>query len=317
LKNLRNITILFTLLATFSQVKAQQLPIFTQYNEYRGVINPAFVPYEIFEEGYSKSMGIAYRDQWVKIPDRPRTAALRYEATTQNRTGIKLLYGGYFIHDEIGVFQTSDLKARISAQFKTRDNSRGQSVFSGGLIFGVTKFQVNLADIAYVDDDPILFKENTSRITPDIGVGFSHYRQLNNKDYYQLGIAIPQLLNFNQNFTDGTTTFDIRRVPHYYVTGSYYKILANSAHLELATWIKKVKNIPLNFDVMLRYKFDRKMWVGGGLNNSGIIHTEIGMNYHTQDDNRFKIGYSFNPTFHRHVLIFGNIHELNVSYYLN
>lgn len=304
------------LLTILSQLSAQQLPIFTQYNEYRGIVNPAFVPYEMFEENYRTSMGVAYRDQWLNIPDRPRTAALRYEQLNNNDRGIKLLYGGYFIHDQIGVFQTSDLKGRVSAQIKTRDDHDGKTVFSSGLLLGASRLQVSLADIAFVDGDPILFKENSSAVVPDVGIGFSVYNQFRNKDYFQIGIAAPQLLNYNKEFSNGEKSYDIRRVPHYYLTTSYYKSLVGNAHLEFSGWIKKVQNVPLNYDVMLRYKFDQRMWLGCGVNNSGIIHTEIGMNHHTSTGQRFKVGYSFNPTFHRHVIIFGNVHELNLSYYI-
>ena len=143
------------------------------------------------------------------------------------------------------------------------------------------------------------------------------YNTFQNEDYLQIGLSIPQLINTDHIHASDTKDFDIKRVPHYYLSTSYYKLLKHQNHIEFSAWVKKVKNVPLNYDLIVRYKFDSKMWIGLGLNNGGIIHTEIGLNFALQNNNRVKVGYSYNPTFNSHGAVFGNIHELNFSYYVH
>ena len=297
-------------------LSGQQLPIFTQYAEYKGLIDPSFIPYEMYQEDFKVSTGAAYRDQWTQLPDRPKTAAIRYEGITNKKKGVNLIYGGYFLHDDIGIFETNEIKGRIASTITLRRGRYTKTLLTAGVNLGVGIYQVNLAHSPFIEEDPLLFRANSTQIAPDAGLGISLYNTFQNDDYLQIGFSIPQIINFNQVHSSKTKDFDIRRVPHYYLSTSYYKLLKESNHIEFSAWVRKLNNIPINYDVVIRYKFDSRMWVGAGLNSSGIIHTEIGLNFDVQDQNRVKIGYSFNPTFRAHGAVFGNIHELNFSYYL-
>ena len=305
-----------TLCLTALCLSGQQLPIFTQYSEYKGLIDPSFIPYEFYEEDFKVATGVAYRDQWVQIPDRPKTAAIRYEGITDKKNGVHLVYGGYFLHDDIGVFESNEIKGRIASTITLRKGRYTKTLLTAGVNLGIGIYQVNLANTPFLEDDPILFSANSTQIAPDAGLGISLYNSFQNDDYIQVGFSVPQVINLDHIHSSDTKDFDIRRVPHYYLSTSYYKILKDQNHIELSAWIKKLKNVPINYDIVVRYKFDSRMWVGIGMNNGGIIHTEIGLNFALRDENRVKVGYSFNPTFSSHGAVFGNIHELNFSYYI-
>ena len=305
-----------TLCLTALCLSGQQLPIFTQYSEYKGLIDPSFIPYEFYEEDFKVATGVAYRDQWVQIPDRPKTAAIRYEGITDKKNGVHLVYGGYFLHDDIGVFESNEIKGRIASTITLRKGRYTKTLLTAGVNLGIGIYQVNLANTPFLEDDPILFSANSTQIAPDAGLGISLYNSFQNDDYIQVGFSVPQVINLDHIHSSDTKDFDIRRVPHYYLSTSYYKILKDQNHIELSAWIKKLKNVPINYDIVVRYKFDSRMWVGIGMNNGGIIHTEIGLNFTLKDENRVKVGYSFNPTFSSHGAVFGNIHELNFSYYI-
>ena len=310
------ITFILLLCIAGYPILGQQLPLFTQYAEYKGLIDPSFIPYEMYAEDYKVATGLAYRDQWVQIPDRPRTAVFRYEGITDKKNGVNIIYGGYFLHDDIGIFASSEIKGRIASSITLKKTRYTKTLLTAGVNLGLGLYQVNLANAPYIEEDPELFRDNSTEVAPDAGLGISLYNTLRNADYFQIGFSMPQIINLDHIHSSDTKEFDLRRVPHYYISGSYYKMLKGHNHIEFSTWVKKVKNVPINFDAVIRYKFDSRMWVGAGFNSSVIIHTEIGVNFVVQDDNRVKAGYSFNPTFKSHGVVFGNIHEINFSYYL-
>ncbi|MDQ3015999.1 MAG: type IX secretion system membrane protein PorP/SprF, partial [Bacteroidota bacterium] len=76
---IRIISVLF-LVVVYNEMKAQQLPLFTQYREFQGIINPASISHDyLFWEGYTTSFGISYRNQWSKIKGGPVTSTIRAE----------------------------------------------------------------------------------------------------------------------------------------------------------------------------------------------------------------------------------------------
>lgn len=306
--------VIFLWVMQHSIVVAQQLPLFTQFSEFSGLINPSYIPMEHYHFGHNTFTGIAYRDQWNQLPDRPKTFAARFEKSTDRRRGANLVYGGTILHDEIGVFTTTELKGRISTYFKTSSSRYRFSAFALGLNLGIGQYRADLEEFAYINVDPILFQENSAVIYPDVGFGVSYVSQFYNDDYLQVGIGVPQIFALDHTYSNNRKEFNILRLPHLYFSGTYYRMLSEETYLEIATWVKHVKNIPLNYDFIVRYRFAENLWIGAGANNAGILHTEAGIIFESYSDDQIKIGYAFNPTFHTHSLIFGNIHELNIAY---
>lgn len=296
-------------------ISAQQLPLFTQYSEYQGIINPAAVNYDYFNDGFGTSFGVSYRDQWIAAPDRPRTIALRGEQIYAPRRGMSFIYGGYVLHDQVGVFKNTGVTGRIAAMFRFAGSSLDEGAFSIGLNTGFYRYQTDLTEFRRASTDPVLFGENANKFFPDVGLGVNLYKLLSNDDYVAVGISIPQVFGLDLTFKNEAQEFDVTRVQHLYMTGSYYKVLADDRYLEISGWAKKVKNVPFNIDVNLRYKFTDIMWLGVGYNNAAIIHTEVGLILNSFDeDRRFKIAYAYNPTFTSYGVVFGATHELNLSY---
>ncbi len=298
-------------------LSAQQLPIFTQYSEYGGLINPSYIHFDSYHLDYETSAGVSYRDQWSQIQDRPRTFIARYEKSNTKHDGANINLGGFLISDKIGVFNTTELRTRVAVFFKTKDaRKQGFGGFSLGLNLGISQYTVDLRELSQIDIDPLLFEGRSAVFTPDLGVGLSYINEFRNNDYLQVGFSVPQIFSLNPTFRNESQRFEIQKVPHFYLTGSYYKILKDKRYLEFSTWIKRVENIPLNIDALVRYRFNQYLWVGAGANSAGIIHTEVGLVYLTNSKKQFKVSYAFNPSFISHTALLGNIHELNITYLL-
>ena len=56
-----------------STLVAQQLPLFAQYRNASGLINPASINAEYFLYEYDLNFNASYRSQWQQQPETPRT----------------------------------------------------------------------------------------------------------------------------------------------------------------------------------------------------------------------------------------------------
>lgn len=305
---------LLALFATFISIaKGQQLSLFSQYSEYGDLINPSEVPFDFINDKLNTNAGALYRDQWTTLPDRPKTIALRGSTILEKDRGVSLILGGHLINDKVGVFNTTLAYGRIAGLIQTKKNGLRQG-FSGGLNLGLGQYNLDLTKINGSEKDPILFNENTSRIYPDLGIGVTYFKEFSHNGLLKLGVSAPQIFKLSHSYSNESKSFEIQKIPHYYFIGTYYYKLSEETYLQLSSWYRHTKNTPANFDIISRYKFSSLMWIGAGLNNSGIIHTEIGIILTTDSDSQAKLSYSFNPTFKEHSVVFGNIHELNLSY---
>ncbi len=298
-------------------ILAQQLPLFTQYSEYQGLINPATINYDYYQDGFDMSFGASYRDQWVGAPDRPRTIAIRGESVYTPRRGASFVYGGYMLHDRVGVFGTTGLTGRVASMLRFAGNSFDEGAISVGLNFGVYQYRTDLSDFLNARVDPAIATANASTIYPDVGIGASIYKLLPNDDFVSFGISVPQVFGLNTSFRNEDRAFDVKRTQHYYANASYYYIMGDDIYMELSGWVKKVNNVPVNYDINFRYKFAGNMWFGVGYNNSKIIHTEAGIIINNfNEDRRIKVGYAYNPSIETYGISFGGTHEVNISYLL-
>ena len=291
---------------------SQQLPLFTQYTEYGALINPGSLPIQSINQGLYKSVGVSYRDQWIQLPDRPRTMAIRAEKFIPKSKGTELIIGGFLLHDKIGIFSTTELKTRIATTFRLAKNRKRH--LTVGLNLGIGIYRADLTKIPYVGEDPNLFRAKPNIVSPDLGIGFSFHNTFANEDIFIVGLAMPQLFGLDRTFTNSDKTFDLTAVPHFYLTTSYFKYFSRDTYIEFSGWLKQVKNVPLNLDLNVRYMFTANLWLGAGINTGGIIHTEVGVVLQTSAENYVKVGYSFNPTFSDHSVLFGTTHELNLNY---
>ncbi len=306
---------------------SQQLPLFTQYSEYQGIINPASVNYDFFQDGYELSFGTSVREQWQAIPTSPKTQIVRGEYIHETRNKFNLLGGGYIINDQVGHVSTTGIYGRLASVY-TLDSGWGASLLNGGfsvgLLGGAVQYRIDTEKLRTIDEseDPRL-NEGVSIWRPDFGVGISFYRRIGRGrwyDYVFAGISIPQLLGPNVEFESvNGGRFKIDRVPHYYGSLSYYFTLGDNKHIELSTWFRYVRHVPVSVDIVIKYKFSEFMWIGAGLNSARHFHAEFGLSLDEilSNSNRIKLAFSYNPLGPGYTAQFGNTFEVNLSYMLD
>jgi len=71
---------------------AQQLPLFTQYRENIGIINPAAFNQDFLIYENNLSFGASYRRQWVGLESGPQTQTIRGEYLFSEMTRTKVQF---------------------------------------------------------------------------------------------------------------------------------------------------------------------------------------------------------------------------------
>ncbi len=309
----------YTIIFIFAclSVKAQQLPLFTQYQENTGIINPAAVNNNYFIYEDNVAFGISYRKQWVGIANAPETQTIQGEYMYAATGGFSWIAGGYLLNDKTGPTAFTGAYGRI-AGIITDDPYYGGLSF--GLSFGAVQYRVNVSEIRLKDPDDILTAEDQSRVYPDFGLGAYFYRRLERGafegNHVYAGISVPQVFGLNLEFRDESGAFSTQRVQHYYALLGMNHYLKDDKYIQPSIWVKYTPNAPINIDFNLRYQLVDHFWIGTGVSTAGNYHLEAGyilgenMGWYSH----LRIGYGFDYSFTTFGPAAGPAHEINLVY---
>jgi type IX secretion system PorP/SprF family membrane protein len=297
------------------KMQAQQIPLFTQYREMHGILNPAAVPYGFLTNQNKTSFGVLNRRQWLNMPNPPTTQILRGEHFAADRTGVAMLAGGYLINDQTGPTGFTGLYGRIAGVI-TNDADVGGVSF--GLSVGAVQYRLKTTELKLRDDGDIRAIDDRSTVYPDLSIGAFWYQKFPDisDDYVYAGVSVPQMMGLDLNVTDVDKTLHYQRVRHYYASAGWYHFFDEGSFIEPSVWVKYVKNVPLNVDFNLRYQAANTFWVGAGSSLMGNIHAELGfiLGKNVGFDSNFRVGYGFDYSSQTYGSFVGTTHEVNLSY---
>jgi type IX secretion system PorP/SprF family membrane protein len=291
---------------------AQQLPLFAQYREAHGFLNPASLYCDYLLYDTRTAVGASMRSQWVGIKDNPKTQLLHGETLTDGG----LLTGGYIINDQVGRVGTTGIYGKAGFVISSDPEVLGLSL---GLTAGLVQYRIktdNLPEKFAIDP---LLQANTAALYPDIGAGVYYYQKIgygSDKDILYGGISIPQVFGLKVTFRDDTKKdkFDFNRTQHFYGTLGYIKRLNDEfSFIEPSVWVKYTPNAPLNIDINFRYQISNLFWIGAGYNTAEMVNAEAGFLINMSDAQTLKIGYAYGMPFSKQSPYTAASHEINLS----
>lgn len=290
----------------------QQLPIFAQYREFSGILNPASLPNDYLWYEKTLSFSGSYRRQWIDAPDGPVTQVLRADYLAE-RQGTSLLMGGYLLNDRTGRVGMTGAYARLGGVVSSQPSDYG---FSFGLQAGIIRYGLDLQGARLRDADDLSVYNTRSLWFPDVGLGVFGYRKLGGYDNLLYGgVSMPQVLGLNLSFRDDQGDLSLKRVRHYYgIAGYKINLKQDYTFIEISGWAKFVAPLPPHFDVNMRYQMSEHFFVGLGLSTSRYFHTEAGVLF--GEEKMFRINYGLTASFAQTSAHFGYAHELTISYAL-
>lgn len=298
--------------------QAQQMPLFTQYREMQGVINPAAINYGFFTDQHKGSVGVSFRRQWVDMPGPPTTQILRGEYFAADRTGVTILAGGYLMNDQTGPTGFTGLYGRIAGVITSDAEFSGLSI---GLAAGGVQYRVKTSEIKLRDLDDIRANQDRTQFYPDLSIGAFWYQRLDgvaDEDYIYAGASIPQIMALDLSVPTGVSSQEVhlQRVRHYYAQAGWYHFFGEGSFVEPSVWVRYVPNVPLSVDMNVRYQAANNFWIGLGGSIQGMIHAEAGviLGKNVGYDSNIKFGYGFDYSTRTYGPLVGATHEVNLSF---
>lgn len=326
---MRKLLLLVLCYFAFQQLDAQQLPLFNQYREYPGFVNPAAVNMDNFvfdpELNFFFKGGLGSRLQWVGNKDFTiHTSIINTEFFFHpSPSGISFGGGLFAMQDKVDVTSMNGLYGKGALYVGAPDNR-----FWGGLGFnvGYVHHTINIQKLkAYHANDPLLLNyAPLSSASPDLGVGaFGVLQWGGYETALSFGFSIPQIMETEVRFEDGNL-YDYNLLRHVFTHVTFFTATSseNFGFFEASAWGKWVEGLGNHIDLNLRYQVDSNFWFGAGGSSSGALHLEIGTNFRLlgieseQSDKRsfLRLGYGFDVPFNpKYASYLGASHELHCA----
>lgn len=272
--------IFFTLAFLFvlTVLRAQQIPMYSQYmiNDY--AINPAFNGIRNYAEAKADS-----RYQWVGINDAPRTYILSLNGPIKHE---KMGVGGHIFTDVVGPTRRNGVYGSYAYHVTLMSKLK----LSLGLTVGLLQFAVDASKINMRESsDLALSNSYQSFLTPDASFGFLFYN-----DNLFAGATINQLINNKVKFFDAVTTnSSTAHLTYHAVALAGYRIpVGESFKIEPSAMVKYVAPVPAQIDGSLRFIYDDKYWLGLTYRTQDAIVATIGLLL----NNNITFAYSYDYT---------------------
>ena len=259
-----------------ADLKAQQLPQYTQYMLNQFAINPAFAGKEEFAEVRSDN-----RYQWIGITDAPRTYVLTVNGPLKTKN---MGLGLNVFTDIVGPTRRVGINLSYAYHIKLNEETKlGMAVSAGVLQWGIDGHKLILHDSG---DDNLLVQYQTTYV-PDFGAGLL----LHHKKYY-LGVAIPQIYQSKINLYPGVETKG-KLITHFNVNAAYKFDLGDDFKIEPSFLLKYATPAPFKLDVGARVIYKEQIWLGAAYRHHDAYTALLGFMY----KNYLMIGYSYDfPT---------------------
>ena len=293
LSNIKMIGILCLLINGGTTLKAQQEPMYSQYQFNLLQINPAYAGNRAVN-----NITTLFRKQWVGIEDAPSTCSLSWD---QRQKGSNVGYGLQIYHDQLGIEATSGIQAFYSFHIAFRESSLSLGVSGGMLNYRASFSQVTTT----VGGDP-LFQEDVNGWLPTAGVGMIY--ATNN---WYAAISVPALLQTKINSLHSKVATSADK--HYFLTGGYIFEVSDVLKLKPSILVKAVNAAPLECDINLNAWIQDVVGLGASYRTGDAL---IGM-FELQISPELRLGYAFDYTISNLQHYSKGTHELMLRYEFN
>ncbi len=258
-----------------NNLRAQQLPQYTQYMLNDLAINPAVAGKDNFADVRSNN-----RYQWVGMTDAPRTYMLTLHSPLKNR---HMGLGTHIYTDIVGPTRRVGISLAYAYHIKIAEKTRLSLGLNAGIQqWGIDGHKLHLHDAG---DDNLLTQYQT-RVVPDFGAGI----YVHNEKWY-LGFSAPQLYQSPiKLYPDGDDKGTL--VTHFMLNGAYKFDINDDFKVEPSFLAKYANPAPIKIDVGARVIYQEQVWLGVGYRHNDAITALVGFMY----KNYLMIGYSYDYT---------------------
>lgn len=258
-------------------LRAQQLPIFTQYIFNKYVFNPAVTG---TEDNFTATAN--YRYQWQGITDAPRTYIMSVHGPHKFKNfGL----GGALYTDVTGPTSKTGIYLSYAYHLRVTDDTKLSLGLSGGLMqYRVDGTKIRLAD----PGDLTLANTLMTKMVPDFGFGAYWWGE----DFY-VGLSVPQFIQARLDFSDDGTQTLSKLTSHIYLNGGYKFEVNQDFSVEPSMMMRYSFPVVPQFDFVARGIYQDNYYLGLMARTQDALAIMAG--YQTANG-KFTFGYAYDIT---------------------
>jgi len=226
-------------------LRAQQLPLYSQYMFNTLEINPAYA-------GFKQSIQFTsiFRKQFNGIKDAPQTAMLSGDMPIGDT---KLGIGLKIVDDRISITQNFGAQGSMSYRIEG-DNSN----LAFGIQMGALNYKTDFSKLNITNPGDPVFSTNLNALTANFGTGVFF-----NTDKFYAGLSVPNLVRTHLRKVDvALSEYEVKQATHMYLNAGYLIDLNDNFILKPSFLLRGVKGIPLQYDVNANVFFRDLMSAG-------------------------------------------------------
>jgi type IX secretion system PorP/SprF family membrane protein len=282
-----HIVLLVLALLPIVALRAQLVPVYSQYLVNQSVINPAYA-------GVNNCLNInaLYRQQWTGLEGAPSTRTLSAHSPLKKKS---IGVGLNVVNDVIAVTSNTLVEGLFSYWLKTGNKSR----LSLGLGVGVFINKNSLSNLQVNDAGDEVFVNKVNSTSPTFSFG-TYYE---NRNFF----AGFSALNLNRNMAN-TRTF-LYQQPFYFTAGYHHKIDERFTFTP-SILLKKINKNPIQLDFNLMCSYQEKIKLALSYRSSEALYAILLFRVNHQ----FQIGYSYDYSLSVLRKYHNGSHEVSVCY---
>ncbi len=286
--------LLILLLIFTVNIKAQQVPLTSQYMFNQFVFNPGAIG-----NSSKAELRLSSRRQWVNIDGAPVTNYLSFHKLMNNKN---MGLGAVIYSDQYGPEQKIGFKIGYSYILPLDFIKSNLGI---GLAFNGYHYTLDYTQLIAVDvNDPNIQQNKESVFIPDADIGFLLYNKK-----YSFGVSTNQLINTKIKLGDSNILSKNTTIRHYNITMDYVIPISERFDFVPASYIRFTGSSPIQADVYLRFLYLKKYWAALTYRTSNTLSFLLGLEY-----NNFIIGYSYDYDFNEIKTYSTGSHEIVLGY---
>jgi len=286
----------FTILGV-ENATAQQVPLYSQYMMNGYLLNPAIAG----AYGYT-AISLTAREQWLNIPQAPKTHALSFDTRLLKNSFIsskrsirkrrkssarsgRVGLGGYIFNDKNGLIDRTGIQLTYAYHLRMKKAQLSFGLSGQGYQFTVDKEQFR----PFSNDDQTLDNMDNAFFVPDANFGVYYVMEA-----FYAGLSINQLFESPFRLGDNSANRYEEMLRHYYLTAGY-KIDINprsrrksNFSIEPSFLLKTNELLNTQLDINAKLYFDQKYWAGVSYRTGHAFAILGGFKY-----DKYYFGYAF------------------------
>lgn len=290
---MKGFVIVILLLVTVS-VKAQQIPLYSQYTFNRFALNPAYAGNKNRIESI-----LTHRNHLVSFPGAPTTQHISVSAPIQAKY---LGLGMRILNDQLGV--SKQIAATFAANYFI---GFGGGRLAMGLEFGLHNYSMDWAALDKKDDnDAVLPLSRQSVLVPDGGFGIFY-----NSEMFYGGYSVQHMIRSKLYFEDVEYDRNAKLYMHHYLNFGGVFELNDLIQIEPHMLLKMVKAAPWQLDIGGYAVYKNMAGAGIAYRTGDAVYFTSKVEIKEQ----FYIGYSYGIRVNSLSTYSSNSHEVMVGYF--